>query len=274
MLPVASTTGSVKANVCADRFSTNGCQKNRAAGLLSLCFVLAMPTWVTQSHTPNSARQLNTDPKSCTRIAHRHAPGTHGKELSANPIGRMGSGSSRRVVATVGRALLLPRRAKPWQRPLLPLLPFSRGALTGANDDGGAADDDDVRMVAAATEGGLVIGRGGQLPWDLPEVGRTRDRDRGLGRDDDSIYPSLGRGLVKPFSMWRTGTGDDSEMIARTPPILPVITPLDLCVCARLITTPTVLPPPLPLCFLARTGPTPFPPAHARPHPGAWAPFL
>ena len=30
--------------------------------------------------------------------------------------------------------------------------------------------NDDVRMVAAAADGTRAIGRGGQLPWDLPEV--------------------------------------------------------------------------------------------------------
>ena len=37
-----------------------------------------------------------------------------------------------------------------------------------------------MRLVAAAADGGLVIGKGGLLPWDLPEVNERLGRWVGL----------------------------------------------------------------------------------------------
>lgn len=88
------------------------------------------------------------------------------------------------------------RRQRPWPAGLdgspsvcgigggaaAPSSPFVGSTTPGSSSpriispDNDGSNDDDVRMVAAAADGSLVIGRGGQLPWDLPEVGVERDR--------------------------------------------------------------------------------------------------
>lgn len=52
----------------------------------------------------------------------------------------------------------------------VPPLPLNHNSPRPTDHDDDDHDDDDVRMVAAAADRTLAIGRGGQLPWDLPEV--------------------------------------------------------------------------------------------------------